>query len=211
MANRNKGQRRGAKGRSRKRRTSSAGASQASSTAAATAVKADAAGASTKRPSRARARSSTATKQPLRAKDLQTYGERPEPPWHPLPLSELLILIGAIATVIGATKLNKGISSGSPTLIVGILAVAIGTVEFSLREHRSGYRSHTILLSALPTAAFYTGALVLLSAFVSPLPFAAKLAPLALALPLFAILFKVLRVSFQDARRERVFTGGRRR
>jgi hypothetical protein len=142
-------------------------------------------------------------------KDPQSLGERPQAPWHPLPVSELLILIGAIATVIGASKLKGGSTAGVATLVAGIAAVLIGTIEFSLREHRSGYRSHTILLSLLPTVVVYTGSLLIVSAFVSPVPVALKIAPLALALPLFALLYKLLRARFADARRERVFAGGR--
>jgi len=36
-----------------------------------------------------------------------------------------------------------------------------------------------------------------------------QLAPLALAVPLFAVLYKLLRARFADARRERVFAGQR--
>jgi uncharacterized membrane protein len=142
-------------------------------------------------------------------KDPQSLGERPEAPWHPFPLSELLILIGAIATVVGLTKLKHGLASGGATLIVGVVAVLAGTVEFTLREHRSGYRSHTILLAAIPAVVVYTGTLLVLSAFVSPIPSALKVAPLVLALPVFALLFKLLRGRFKDARRERVFAGKR--
>jgi len=95
------------------------------------------------------------------------------------------------------------------TLIVGVVAVLVGTVEFSFREHRSGYRSHTVLLALLPTVVIYTGTLLVIAAFVSPVPVALKVAPLALALPLFAVLFKALRGRFNDARRERVFAGER--
>jgi uncharacterized membrane protein len=142
-------------------------------------------------------------------KDPQSVGERPEAPWHPVPVSELLILIGALATVIGASKLKADGASAAPTLIAGIVAVLIGTVEFSFREHRSGYRSHSILLALLPTVAIYTGTLLVLAAFVSPVPVALKIAPLVLVLPVFAVLFKLLRARFQDARRERVFAGRR--
>ena len=126
-----------------------------------------------------------------------------------MPVSELLILVGAIATAIGASKLSHHDTGGAATLVAGIAAVLIGTLEFSLREHRSGYRSHTILLALLPTVVLYTGTLLVLSAFVTPLPTVAKIAPLALALPLFALLYKLLRARFADARRERVFAGER--
>ena len=86
-----------------------------------------------------------------------SVGERPQAPWHPLPLSELLILIGAIGTIIGFSRAKSGgFSSGGPTLIAGLVAVALGTVEVTLREHRSGYRSHTLILALLPTIVFHS-------------------------------------------------------
>ncbi len=142
-------------------------------------------------------------------KDPQSLGERPPAPWHPVPVSELLILIGAIATAVGASQLSKGSAAGVATLVAGVAAVLVGTVEFSLREHRSGYRSHTILLALLPTVVLYTGTLLVLSAFVTPVPVGLKIAPLTLALPLFAVLHKLLRARFADARRARVFAGSR--
>jgi hypothetical protein len=142
-------------------------------------------------------------------KDPQSLGERPPAPWHPVPVSELLILIGGVATAIGASKLSHQDTAGAATLVAGVAAVLVGTVEFSLREHRSGYRSHTILLALLPTVVLYTGSLLVLSALVTPLPVGLKIAPLALALPLFALLYKLLRARFADARRQRVFAGQR--
>ncbi|MEA2224993.1 MAG: hypothetical protein QOE67_275, partial [Solirubrobacteraceae bacterium] len=159
---------------------------------------------------RARAREASPRETGTRGfKDPQSLGERPQAPWHPVPVSELLILIGAVATAIGASKLSKQDTAGAATLVAGVAAVLVGTVEFSLREHRSGYRSHTILLALLPTVVLYTGTLLVLSAFITPVPVGLKIAPLALALPLFAVLYKLLRARFADARRERVFAGKR--
>jgi hypothetical protein len=212
VANRNNGRR----GRSRKRnrpRAATAVAAQSSPTAGG--AVAEATEQPAQPPARAKAGKRAAARDAPRGttqrgfKDPQSLGERPEAPWHPVPISELLILIGAIATAIGASKLSGHSSSGAPTLVAGIAAVLIGTIEFSLREHRSGYRSHTIMLSLLPTVVVFTGSLLIISAFVSPVPVALKIAPLALALPLFAVLYKVLRARFADARRERVFAGDR--
>jgi len=125
-------------------------------------------------------------------------GERPEAPWHPLPLSELLILIGAIGTVVGFTRGE----SGTVLIFAGLAAVLIGTVEVTLREHLSGYRSHTLILSLLPAIVLYTG-LVLLT---RP-PLVLNLALLAFAVLLATLLFRVLRARFLDARRERAFSG----
>jgi hypothetical protein len=211
VANRNNGRR----GRSRKRSRPRAAvvperpaeSSGAPSTAAGEAVHASPPSPVRKR---ARARETSSRETSARGfKDPQSLGERPQAPWHPVPVSELLILIGAIATAIGASKLSKQDTAGAATLVAGVAAVLAGTVEFSLREHRSGYRSHTILLALLPTVVLYTGTLLVLSAFVTPVPVGLKIAPLALALPLFAMLYKLLRASFADARRERVFAGKR--
>src|SRR5207248_3828483 len=89
-------------------------------------------------------------------------GERPRPPWYPLPLSELLILVGAIGTVIG---LRRGVSHGGPVLFAGLAAVIVGTVEVTLREHLGGYRSHTIILALLPTIVFHSAVALVVAAF----------------------------------------------
>jgi hypothetical protein len=133
-------------------------------------------------------------------------GERPQAPWHPLPLSELLILVGAIGTVVG---LSRGESQGGPALIAGIAAVLLGTVEFTLREHLSGYRSHALILSLLAVIALDTALAFAAAAFITPVPVALKVALIGLDLPLLAFLFRLLRARFADARRERVFTSGR--
>jgi hypothetical protein len=214
VANRGKG----GPGRSRKRRR--AGAGKAGASAAGSGATASVERAPAERAARGRDRRDAAAggrrdgarrdgARPPGFKAPQSLGERPDAPWHPFPLSELLIFVGAIATIVGLVKLKHGLGSGGATLIVGVVAVLVGTVEFSFREHRSGYRSHTILLALLPTVVLYTGSLLIIAAFVSPVPVGLKVAPLALALPLFALLFKALRGRFRDARRERVFAGER--
>jgi hypothetical protein len=211
VANRNSGRRGRSRKRNRARTTTSAASVPAPSGSVADAGERRQPAAASSRGAPAGRTGTRPSERNARAgfKDPQSLGERPQAPWHPIPVSELLILIGAIATVIGASKLKGGSTAGVATLVAGIAAVLIGTIEFSLREHRSGYRSHTILLSLLPTVVVYTGTLLIVSAFVSPVPVALKIAPLALALPLFALLYKVLRARFADARRERVFAGGR--
>jgi hypothetical protein len=155
--------------------------------------------------SRARAAQRSGAESTRGFKDPQSLGERPEPPWHPVPLSELLILAGAIGTVVG---LNRGISHGGPPLIAGLAAVVIGTAEVTLREHLSGYRSHTLILALLPTIVFHSAVVLIVAAFTTT-PRALNVALLFLDAAIFAFLFKLLRARFQDARRERVFAGRR--
>jgi hypothetical protein len=143
-------------------------------------------------------------------RDPMSVGERPEPPWHPLPLSELLILVGALATVIGLTRLGHGdgISDGGPALFAGIAAVLIGTVEVTLREHLSGYRSHTLILTLLPLLVFHSAVILIVASF-TPVPKLLNVLLLLVDAALGTVLFKVLRARYVDARRERTFAGRR--
>ena len=132
--------------------------------------------------------------------DRLAVGERPRAPWHPLPLSELLILIGAIGTVVG---LLRG-ESGLVLMIAGLGAVLIGTVEVTLREHLSGYRSQTLILTLLPAIGVYTVIVLILRP-----PAAVNLGLLVLDAALAVLLFKRLRARFLRARRERTFAAKR--
>ncbi len=138
--------------------------------------------------------------------DALSVGERPHSPWHPFPLSELLILAGAIGAVVAW---NRGLAHrGTPLLIASIAAVMLGTIEVTLREHLSGFRSHAILLSLLPPLAFHTF-VILVTQSQTTVPRWLNVALLPIDGALFAVLFRVLRARFQDARRERVFAGRR--
>jgi hypothetical protein len=131
-------------------------------------------------------------------------GERPRPPWHPLPLSELLILVGALGTIVG---LRRGTSHGGTPLIAGLVAVGLGTFEVTLREHLGGYRSHTILLALVPVVVFHSVIVLGVSAF-TPAPVLLSVLLLPLDLALFVLCFKYLRARFLDVRQAR--TVGRR-
>ena len=128
-------------------------------------------------------------------------GERPQAPWHPVPVAELLILIGLIAIVVGATKGEAGLA----IVFSGIAAVLIGTLEFSVREHLSGYRAHSSLIAAVPTALLHGVIAFGLSVLGAPSA-TLILVPLALDVPVFAMLFKLLRARFEDARRQRILS-----
>ncbi len=135
--------------------------------------------------------------------------QRPQAPWHPWPLSELLILVGAIGTVVGVSRLKHGgVASAGPVLVAGIAAVAIGTLEVTLREHLSGYRAHTLLLALIPAIALHTVLIVGLSAFIA-VPRWVNIPVLALDGALFAFLYKLLRARFLEARRVRLYGAAR--
>ncbi len=207
MAKRNTGRR----GGSRKRRPASQPRANANAVAERDVSSAEPVEASERPPSSAprkrtpRGEPSGSASQQAGFRDPGSFGERPQAPWHPLPLAEILILVGAIGTIVG---IRRGISHGGPVLIAGLAAVVIGTVEVSLREHLSGYRSHTIMLALLPVIVLHS-LVVLGLAAVTTVPPLVNVAMLAVDGALFAFLYKVLRARFLDARRERVFAAKR--
>ena len=150
-------------------------------------------------------------REPRPFKDPQSAGPRPPAPWHPWPLSELLILVGAVGTVVGLIRLSHGgISNGGPVLFAGLGAVALGTFEVALREHRAGYRSHTLMLAFLPVLVFHTVVVLGVSALTSLSTTDARLLNVglfAVDLAIFAVLFKLLRARFADARARVVSRG----
>jgi hypothetical protein len=84
----------------------------------------------------------------------------PEPPWGKFPLIELSVLIGIIMLILGFFVVG---GPRGPILIAsGLILGSIGGLELSLREHFTGYRSHTLLLAGVPAlivlgALFYAG------------------------------------------------------
>ena len=146
------------------------------------------------RRSRTRTRSHGGFRDPL------SVGERPQAPWHPWPLSEMLILIGAVGTVVGMARLGHGgISNGGPVLFAGLAAVVLGTLEITWREHNAGYRSHTLILALLPVVVFHSVLALVLAAFTT-VPRLFNVGLLFVDAAIFALLFKVLRARFLDAR-----------
>ena len=83
--------------------------------------------------------------------------ERPKAPWHPFPLVELAVLVGIVLIVIGVIV---GLDSdrGRLALLCGLVLASLGGLDTALREHFSGFRSHSSVLAGLP-AVLVTGAL----------------------------------------------------
>jgi hypothetical protein len=123
---------------------------------------------------------------------LGRVGERPPGPFGGLPVSELAILGGIVAVVVGVTR------GSSTALAVGIVVCALGVLELTAREHFSGYRSHTALLAGIPAVAL-EAAIALV--FGQPTRRPELLIPV---IPAFLALFWVLRRRFRAARQARV-------
>ena len=72
--------------------------------------------------------------------------DAPKPPWAPFPLTELCILIAIVLLALGF--FTHGDRRG-PMLVGGTVLVSLAGGELALREHLSGYRSHTSLLAGI--------------------------------------------------------------
>jgi hypothetical protein len=125
-------------------------------------------------------------------RQLGREGERPEGPFGGLPVSEAAILLGIIGAVFGF------LNGGGPALVVGLVVCALGVCEITAREHFSGFRSHTALLAAIPAVLIEVGVVAI---FGEPKQRAFLL---AVVVPVFAILFWLLRRQFMTARQARV-------
>lgn len=67
----------------------------------------------------------------------------PPPVWGDFPLSQLVVLGGLILLAIGVFTSN-------PTrVLIGLGLGSLGGLELAVREHFSGYRSHTTLLAGI--------------------------------------------------------------
>jgi hypothetical protein len=74
--------------------------------------------------------------------------ERPRAPWHPFPLVELCVLIGLVLLVWGLIRHDD--RGGRLLLVFGTVLASLGGLDTALREHFGGFRSHALLLAALP-------------------------------------------------------------
>jgi hypothetical protein len=92
--------------------------------------------------------------------------EAPPPPWGSFPLIELSVLLGIVMLVIGFFFVEG--ERGAILIGTGLLLGSIGGLELSLREHFSGFRSHTLLLAGLP-ALIVLGVLFYAADNVAPL------------------------------------------
>jgi hypothetical protein len=70
--------------------------------------------------------------------------EAPKAPWHPVPLVEIAVLVGIVAMAIGF--FSEG--DRRETLVTaGVALASLAGLEVAVREHVTGYRSHTALLA----------------------------------------------------------------
>jgi len=73
--------------------------------------------------------------------------DRPPAPWGRFPLVELVVLLSIVMLVAGF--LIQG-SRGITLIAAGIALGSLAGLELAIREHFSGYRSHTTVLAGAP-------------------------------------------------------------
>jgi len=113
--------------------------------------------------------------------------ERPKPPWHPVPLVELSVLVGLVLIVIGFVSGIDG-ERGRTALLCGLALASLGGLDTALREHFAGFRSHSTLLAGLP------GVVVAGVLFFARVPWVAVALGAAAA---FAVAFWAFRAAFR--------------
>ena len=82
--------------------------------------------------------------------------DRPKPPWHPVPLVEICVLAGIVLIIVGFIKSDT--SNGRTALVLGLALAGLAGLDTAAREHFAGFKSHSLLLAALP-AVVVAGAL----------------------------------------------------
>jgi hypothetical protein len=124
---------------------------------------------------------------------LGTVGERPPNMFGGFPVSEIMIAAGIVGVIVwfaGARSILL--------LVVSVVVMGLGVLEFTIREHFSGYRSHAALLAMTPAILIAIGAVKLSGEKAGDAPL------LAIAIPVFALVFWPIRRRFQVARQARV-------
>ncbi len=132
-----------------------------------------------------------AAREPRLVSAMSAYGERPPGPFGGLPVSEIAIFAGAVAVVVGLVQ------GGGAALVAGVVVCVLAVLEVTAREHFSGYRSHATLLAAMAAVAVET----VLALWVAP---GARAALLVVVVPVFGVVFTMLRRRFTVVRQARV-------
>ncbi len=148
---------------------------------------------SPRRDRRAELRASSEQERRRSTRQLGTEGERPPSPFGGFPVSEIAIFAGLVGIVVWL------IGGGTAALVVGLAVCALGVLEVTGREHFSGFRSHTMLLAAIPSVAVGIGIVSVIGGHQNRAPLL-----IAVAGPIFAFLFWLLRKRFLTARQARV-------
>jgi hypothetical protein len=115
---------------------------------------------------------------------------RPPGPWGRFPITEITVAAGLLFIGIA---LAGGATPKSPRFLIGVGVCALAVVELTVREHVTGFRSHTLLLAFLPVVG--------LQGIISLTDLPRTLQQLALPVDfvIFAVLFQVWQSVYKRA------------
>src|SRR3954470_8962883 len=116
--------------------------------------------------------------------------EAPPPPWGSFPLTEMVVLVALIFGVIGFIRFNT--HSGKVMVAAAMCLGSLGGLEVSIREHFSGYRSHTTLLAA----SCAVGAMILISVIAGKAGIGILAVVVGVGVLVFVLVFYGLRQDF---------------
>lgn len=88
-----------------------------------------------------------------RASGKTSFEDRPPAPWGKFPLVEVVVLI-ALVLLVGSFFVDS--SRRAPMLLGGLALGSLAGLELSIREHFSGFRSHSGLLGGAVAAVAIT-------------------------------------------------------
>jgi hypothetical protein len=145
-----------------------------------------------RRPPPPKPEAAQASAEPVKEPPPQRRGvdERPPAPWGSFPLIELCVLAGLIMLALGFFVVDG--DRGAILIAAGLALGSIGGLDLSIREHFSGYQSHTLILAGVPALA------VLAALFYAGPDGMPSLVRAAIAVAVFAVAALLLSRAFSD-------------
>jgi hypothetical protein len=122
--------------------------------------------------------------------------ERPPAPWGRFPLTELVVVLAIVMFVLAFAVFGIETPRGSIAFVGGLVLGMLAGMETAIREHFSGYRSHSTLLAAI-IAVVVMVAITALLQWLAPLT--PKLPALAGTFLVGAVVFSILFPAFRRA------------
>ncbi|MEA2347195.1 MAG: hypothetical protein QOG62_982 [Thermoleophilaceae bacterium] len=120
-------------------------------------------------------------------------GVRPPAPWGKFPLTELVVLLAIVLLVLAFFVFKLETPRGRVAFVAGLTLGFLAGLETAVRDHFSGYRSHTTLLAAACSVA----AMVAVSLLINFVIHATGLLVLSAVLLVGAVVFAVVFPSFR--------------
>ncbi len=114
----------------------------------------------------------------------------PPAPWGTFPLTELVVLLSLVLGVVGFIRFSH--HQGKVMVVAAMCLGSLGGLEVSIREHFTGFRSHTTLLAASSAVA----SMILVSVIAGKAGAAILAVVVGVGVLVFVLAFYALRQAF---------------